>query len=312
MSKILNILLLLMAGLAMISCGTNSAEDNDTTVHYIEVNTPEEARDFYTWSVDRFPLVSAHRGGSYPGFPENSIEAMENVIAHTPAIIEFDVAITKDSVLVLMHDNSVDRTTTGEGRVSEFTFEEIRNLKLVDIDGQVTAYQVPTLEEVLDWGRGKVLFTVDVKKEVPFEMVVAAIKKQNAEPYAAVISYNLVDAERLHILGPELMLSVTVRNDVELERLEKSTVQLNRVIAFTGTSARPTGMNDLLHQRGIFTILGVMGNLDKSAEARGDRIYLGLVQGGADILATDRPIEVAKTIRELFPTASSKSKFFKP
>lgn len=312
MNKYLNIFLLAIVCIAINSCGTNGADSGNFPDHFIVVNTPEEAREFYTWSVDRFPMVSAHRGGAYPGFPENSLAAMKNVLKYTPAIIEFDVAITKDSVLVLMHDNIVDRTTNGEGPVSSLTFEEIRELKLVDIEGQVTDYLVPTLEEVLEWGRGKVLFTVDVKREVPFEMVVESIEKLNAEPYAAVITYNLEDAEKLHFLNSELMLSVTVRNDEELERLEKSTIQLNRVIAFTGTSARPTGMNDLLHQRGVFAILGVMGNLDKSAEARGGRIYSGLIQGGADILATDRPIEAAESIRELFPKASAKSKFFNP
>jgi len=56
--------------------------------------------------------------------------------------------------------------------------------------------------------------------------------------------------------------------------------------------------------------LGVLGNLDRSAIARGDEIYAGFVQKGADILATDRPIEAAAAIKTLAPSSSSKNDYF--
>ena len=255
-------------------------------------------------------MVSAHRGGPYPGFPENAIETFQNVIKHTPSIIEFDVALSKDSVLVLMHDNTLDRTTTGSGKVIDLTFEEIRKLKLVDNEGNETGFQVPTLEEALAWGKGKALFTVDVKREVPFEMVVDAIKKHKAEPYAAVITYSVDAAKKIHRLHPDLMLSVTIRNEEELKRFEGSGIPVDQWIAFTGTSERSPEFNAQLHGLGVFTILGVLGNLDKSAVARGDELYVDFVNKGADILATDRPIEAAEAIMSLIPEKSSKSKYF--
>lgn len=109
----------------------------------------DETLEFYSWAPDRVPLVSAHRGGPYPGYPENSIEAFEHVLRHTPAILEFDVALTKDSVLVLMHDNTLDRTTTGKGKVIDHTYQEIQELFLVDKEGTITDFKVPTLDEVL-------------------------------------------------------------------------------------------------------------------------------------------------------------------
>jgi glycerophosphoryl diester phosphodiesterase len=303
---------------SIISCsGPNQKLNGDeksqtpNQEYRIVVNSFEDAREFYTWTIDRIPLVSAHRGGPYPGFPENSLEAFENVIQHTSAIIEFDVAITKDSVLVLMHDNTVDRTTNGKGKVIDLTFEEIRSLRLVDMEGTDTDFIVPTLDEVLKWGKNKVLFTVDIKREVPFEMVVDAIKSHQAEPYAAVITYSVEAAKKIHNLHPELMLSVTIRNMEELERFDEAGIPIENAIAFTGTSVRPPAFNDILHQRGIFTILGVMGNLDNSAKARGEEVYVGLVQRGADILATDRPIEAAEAIKHLVPEQSTKFKYFK-
>lgn len=287
-------------------------EDSISNVqHKILLSTVAEVRDFYTWTSDRIPMVSAHRGGPYPGFPENAIETFENVLKHTPSIIEFDVALTKDSVLVLMHDNTLDRTTSGKGKVIDHTFEEIRELFLVDNQGNETSFRVPTLDDALAWGKGKTLFTVDIKREVPFEMVVDAIKRYQAEPYAAVITYSVEAAKKMHRLHPELMLSVTIRNEEELQRFEESGIPVDRWIAFTGTSERPKEFNELLHEKGVFTILGVLGNLDRSAIARGDQIYVEFVEYGADILATDRPIEAAKAIVGLSPENSSKLKYFR-
>jgi glycerophosphoryl diester phosphodiesterase len=300
----------------LFSCKKETAESKKSATasnesYRIELSTLEETKDFYTWSSDRIPMVSAHRGGPYPGYPENSIEAFENTLKHTPAIIEFDVALTKDSVLVLMHDNTLDRTTNGKGRVIDHTFEEIRELYLVDMEGKMTEFRVPTLDEALAWGKDRTLFTVDIKREVPFEMVVDAIDRQDAASYAAVITYSLGAARIIHRLNPDLMLSVTIRNEEELERFEKSRIPIDRWIAFTGTSERPEAFNQLLHEKGVFTILGVLGNLDRRAIARGDHIYAEFVEKGADILATDRPIEAAKAIVDLRPENSSKLKYFR-
>lgn len=300
---------------SLFSCQASKTGNEESgqkpTGFIIAVDSVEETKAFYSWTADRIPMVSAHRGGPYPGFPENAIETFQNVINYTPSIIEFDVALTKDSVLVLMHDNTLERTTTGSGKVIDMTFAEIRKLKLVDNDGKATDFQIPTLDEVLVWGKGKVLFTVDIKREVPFEMVVEAIKKHNAESYAAVITYSLEAAKKVHQLHPDLMLSVTIRNDGELKRFEGSGIPVDQWIAFTGTSERPKEFNAKLHDLGVFTILGVLGNLDKSAIARGDQVYVDFVNNGADILATDRPIEAAEAIKSLIPEKSSKAKYFK-
>jgi glycerophosphoryl diester phosphodiesterase len=314
MSKLHNRVIIAFLAFFVFSCNTSKTGKSEASQkpseYRISVKSVEEAKEFYSWTSDRIPLVSAHRGGPYPGFPENAIETFQNVIEHTPAIIEFDVALSKDSVLVLMHDNTLERTTNGSGKVIDLTFEEIRKLRLVDNDGTETDFQVPTLDEVLAWGKGKVLFTVDIKREVPFEMVVDVIKKHQAEPYAAVITYSLEAAKKVHSLHPELMLSVTIRNDEELERFKDSGIPVDQWIAFTGTSERNPEFNAKLHEMGVFTILGVLGNLDKSAIAKGDQVYVEFVNRGADILATDRPIEAAEAIKALIPEKSSKSKYF--
>ncbi|MCE7055785.1 glycerophosphodiester phosphodiesterase family protein [Algoriphagus sp. AGSA1] len=278
--------------------------------NHIQVNSVEEARDFYTWTSDRIPMVSAHRGGPYPGFPENAIETFANVLKYTPTIIELDVAMTKDGVLILMHDDKLDRTTTGSGLVSETSYGEIQELFLKDEEGGITDFKVPTFEDALIWSKGKTLLTVDIKKSVPYEKIVEAVRETQSEAHAALITYSFAAAKKLHDMAPELMLSVTIRNLEEMGRLEQSGIPWDRVIAFTGVAERPQEFNKALHDKGVFAILGVLGNLDQSAVTRGDELYASFVQKGTDILATDRPIEAAAAIKTLVPSNSSKSKYF--
>lgn len=277
----------------------------------IELADVEEAKGFYTWTSDRIPMVSAHRGGPYPGFPENAIETFAHVLDYIPTIIELDVAMTKDGVLVLMHDDELDRTTTGKGPVSDATYAEIQQLFLKDNEGTITDFRVPTLEEALIWSKGKALLTVDIKQSVPYEKIIEAVRDTKSEAHAALITYTFPAAKKLHSMAQDLMLSVTIRNSEEIKRLEETGIPWNRVIAFTGVAERPQEFNKALHEKGVFTILGVLGNLDQRAKARGDEIYVSFVQNGADILATDRPIEAAAAIKTLVPSTSSKSKYFK-
>src|ERR1700754_805710 len=90
-------------------------------------------------------LIASHRG-THNDFPENSMSAFKKGIELGIDVIEADVRHTKDDSLVIMHDATVDRMTNGKGRVDEFTFEEIRKLRL-KFNGQLTDEKIPTLEE---------------------------------------------------------------------------------------------------------------------------------------------------------------------
>lgn len=109
---------------------------------------------------DTYVLVAAHRG-DWRNFPENSLEAMESAMAMGVDILEIDVQQTKDGHLVLMHDKTVDRTTTGKGKVSDYTLDSLKGLRLKNGIGRPTAYLVPTLEEAMLAARGRVLVNLD-------------------------------------------------------------------------------------------------------------------------------------------------------
>ncbi|MGY2134804.1 glycerophosphodiester phosphodiesterase family protein [Hymenobacter sp. HD11105] len=243
--------------------------------------------------------VSAHRGGGdYPGYPENAVESFGFLAGQLPnVIIECDIDLTRDSVLVLMHDKTLDRTTTGTGPLIEKTFAESQQYFLEDNFGTATTYRIPTLEQALRWGKDKCLFTLDVKRGVPFSKVVDMIHRTDAASYAAVITYNAPDAGTVYRLDPQLMISVSIRGQEDYERLRAAGVPDQNMLAFVGTTEPDPALYQFLHTKGIACILGTLGNLDKQAEARGDQQYRTFVQNGADILATDRPLEAAQAIR---------------
>lgn len=267
-------------------------------LHRTQVKSVKELKKLLTYSGDRNPMISAQRGGPYLGYPENCIATFENILQYTPAIIECDVRMTKDSVLMMMHDETLSRTTTGKGKVSELAWEDIKHLNLIDVEGLATQYQIPTFDEVLRWAVGKAILTVDVKRDVLFKKVVKSIEEAGAEAYAIVITYHVEDARKVHQLNPDLMISITIRNEDELKWVESSGIPLENIVAFVGISEPPVAFYDLLHSKGLFCILGTMGNLDNKAIARGDQVYMNLVKNGADALSTDRPFEVAEALKK--------------
>lgn len=102
------------------------------------------------------PKIIAHRGASAQA-PENTMAAFQLALDQQADGIELDVMLTADQQVVVIHDDTVDRTTNGSGRVAGMTLEEIRSL---DAGG---GEKVPTLPEVLDQFGGKFLINIELK-----------------------------------------------------------------------------------------------------------------------------------------------------
>lgn len=291
--------LVLLAFFSSCFRGNNKATELVHVHNHNQVFNLESVEDLYqflTYSEKRVPLISAHRGGPDVGYPENAIETFQRVAYKTPAIIECDIALTKDSVLVLMHDETLPRTTTGKGKLKDHTYEELQELFLKDTKGERTPYKIPTLEETLAWGIGKVIFTLDVKRNVPYQLVIDAIRKTKAEAYTIIITYSADQATVVHNLAPDLMISASIRSAEDLVRLNDNDIPDTRIVAFVGTAQPDKALTDFLHQHGILCILGTMGNLDQQAKERGEQMYATYIENGADILSTDRPLQTSKAL----------------
>ena len=266
-----------------------SCKPEEKSHQYIKFNTLADLYQFLKWSPEnRFPLISAHRGGPMPGFPENCIETFDNATTYNPVIIEFDIAYSKDSVMVSMHDDKLDRTSTGKGAIGNYTYEELKAFNLKDDEGKETKFKIPTLDSVLSWSKGKVLLTIDLKKGVSYAKVIEKVRQYKVESNSIIITYTANQAREVHQLAPELMISASVQKKAELKRLNSLGIPNNRIVAFVGVSAPDKELYQYLHNKGITTILGTMGNIDKSAMASPVKnVYYHLVNNGADILSGD-------------------------
>ncbi len=110
-----------------------------------------------------YPVITGHRGFQ-ERYPENTMASFAAAVEAGADVIEMDVHLTRDGVPVIIHDETVDRTTDGRGRVGEMLLKEIRQLDAGRWFGpQFAAERVPTLQEVLDRFGGRVVLNVEIK-----------------------------------------------------------------------------------------------------------------------------------------------------
>jgi len=260
--------------------------------YYLEV-PPGGLAEFFRWHPLRIPLVSHHRGGPAPGFAENSIEAMQNALRYGPGLMEVDVAQLADGTLILMHDNTLDRTTTGMGDVADTSWSDVQSLTLVDAEGKQTGHKVPRLSDALRWATGRAILMLDIKVGTDFSAVVREIETAGATDYAVAITYSLEQALEYQEIAPDMMMTVTMRNTEELAAVEASELNKDTIVAWTGTRLTSKDFYQMLHNRGWRVIVGTLGNpaysIDSQIRQAGqDSRYLDILNLGADIIATDR------------------------
>lgn len=284
--------LLLLLIIGFVGC-KNSNTAKDTIA-----KTDSKLIEVFKASTLNYPNISVHRGGKgLKNYPENCLETLKYVSDSITAIYEIDVAQTKDGQLVLMHDNAIDRTTTGTGLVKNLNYSYLKEVNLVDDYGTKTHFKIPLFSEVLKWCKANnVILTIDIKRSVSQETVIKAIRKANAEDISIIITYDIAQAKSAYNLAPELLLSVSARNSKELERLLESEIPTKNMLAFTGTRLSNASLFKRLHAKNIVCMLGTLGNLDKQAQAKGDQLYITWKKFGADIIATDRPFAAFNAI----------------
>ena len=141
------------------------------------------------------PLLIAHRGGAGLA-PENTLEAFRSAVEEWGAdMLEMDVRSTRDGVVVVIHDETVDRTTDGSGRVRDFTFQELQELdagfRFRDPRGRPTfqgnGVRVPRFEDVLE-AFPTVRINVETKDEFSAPGLVEIILRHGAQDRVLVAS----------------------------------------------------------------------------------------------------------------------------
>lgn len=248
-------------------------------------------------------LISAHRGGPTPGLPENAIPTMDALLAAHPAIMEVDVGQSADGRLFLLHDDRLDRTTTGRGEAVAQSWAALSQLFLKDNWGWVTPYKIPTLAQALAWAKGRTVLQIDFKRSADAGKVVAEIREAGMARSVILIAYSVEQAAALHRAAPEMLLSVSVDAPGDVAALKSAGIPDNRMVAFTGTRLPRPELYRELDGQNIEVIFGTLGRPPRSIDAVIDRYgmderYAELGKEGVDILATDRPREAAAALAE--------------
>lgn len=156
-------------------------------------------------------IIIAHRGGALLG-TENSLSCIERGIQTGADMVEVDLHLTADNHIVVCHDQSVNRTTNGKGKIEKMTLEEIQSLRLLNHDGTVSNETIPTLEQVLELCKGRCPLLLEIKKKRDNQylgieaLADSIVKVHGMEKEVVFQSFNDDVLFKLHTIDPTLRL----------------------------------------------------------------------------------------------------------
>ncbi len=260
------------------------------SLHTVHIKNFEALKEYFRYDDSKPVMISGHRGGMLPGYPENSIEAMEKTLSILPSFFEIDPRLTKDSVLVLMHDETLDRTTTFKGKIGDYTWAELQKARLKDRQGNITNFRIPTLAEALEWGKDKTVFNLDNKK-VPWQMYVDLLKKK---PYANILLSvrSMEEALFYYERLDNVMFCVAIRNFKDLNDFIKTGIPFDRLVAYVGYTMTEEYMAlyKYLRSRGVMIFISIHPTQDKKkTDLEKVKGYSEELIKRPDIIETDYP-----------------------
>ena len=225
-------------------------------------------------------LLQAHRGGGGAGKAENSIAAISESLATGAVFVEIDVSRTADGTLILMHDNTLDRTTTGKGPFAHLTYEQLQHITLVDAEGKNTGDSISTLTAVLATLKDRGIAQIDLKHPTSVADIAQVIEAEDATQRSLVITYSIEQAVAVHQRLPEVMISVGVSSLSDVTAIQRAGLPLNRVVAWLGLGSGNAKLDQALADMGLETSYG-----DFQAERKGYADYSQMAANGAELLS---------------------------
>ncbi len=263
-------------------------------------NSIVELQDKLEQSYGKDVMVIAHRG-DWRNAPENSIQAIENCIKMGVDMVEIDIRMTKDSQLVVIHDKTLDRTTTGKGKVSDWTLDSLKTLYLKNGANHATHHRIPTLEEAMLAGKDKILINLD-KCYGYFDKAYEILQKTGT--INQVVMKGKVPAEQAQKEFGEYLNKVYFMPIVDLgEPHAQQTIEqyLNTLqpiaIEFVFEDEKSPVLNEFnnIRKRGSRIWVNSLweslnaGYEDDMALENEDKVYGWLIERGVNMIQTDRP-----------------------
>jgi len=307
--KLLNHRLIIFV-LFIISLMVSWKTFGQNNINTLKIKNNKELQEFFRYTTDRVPLMCGHRGGAMIGYPENCISTFEHTLTKMHAFFEVDPRLTKDSMIVIMHDATLDRTTNGTGKIADYTWEELKKLRLKDPEGNVTDNHIPLLEDILIWAKGKTVLMLD-KKDVPVPMLLKLIETEHAEDRILISTYAPEEAKFYYERNPKLMFEAFIKTEEAMREYEATGVPWKNIVAYLSQPGGRKSLMEQLHSKYVMCIIYTTPAFEKIKDDK-ERLsaYPQLIRNGADIILSDRVFEVEETICPLRPLKSSKQRFF--
>ena len=255
--------------------------------HFRSFDTPAGLRAYLRAGSETGPLVAARRGGTEAGYPEHALASFNRALRHGPVLIHAEVRLTQDGVAVLMRDETLERTTNGQGPIRERSFATVRSLLLRDAYGAITPFRVPTLEEALTWSRGRAILLLDVLDTRYLELVLDAVRMYEAQGRVVVMTHSVMDALHVGARAPGVTIAARVEDLAEVNAVLAAGIDPSRLVVFGEWSEFPAEIAELAHRHDIRVMLATYGETDARARSAGAAVYHALLERGAGILLTD-------------------------
>lgn len=241
-----------------------------------------------------YVMVAAHRAG-HNGYVENSIPAIQHAIDIGVDIIELDVKVTTDSVVVLNHDRTIDRTTTGTGDPESYSWDELKQFKLKMPDGTITDERLATFEEALSMVKGKAMIDIDIKTS-NLKPVVDAIKRTGTENQVFFFDN---DYDALKEALDRLPEALIMPRAYSYEMVDSALTVFSPPVVHIDDSFYTEEVCNLLRKNNARIWINALGDKDRLIkDGKSDQALDKLLKYGANIIQTDLPETIIPLLKE--------------
>ena len=245
--------------------------------------------------------IAGHRGGYYHTYPESSLSLFGFIAKqfHSDTItVELDLRRSLDGTIYIMHDETIDRTTNGQGGIDQQKDSYLSSLYLKKQNGQLTTERIPTFEQVLTFIKPTNINQVlDIKTDV-FQEAIDLVKKNGLEGRMIVLTFNIGLTKKMASLSDKVMLSSLVETESDWLQFSDVTIPQNRKIAYINSKTPGSLLQELKRNR-INVMTDLSEALRNSGKPLANKDYQAFVKENLlDILITDFPIEARKALSD--------------
>ena len=241
------------------------------------------------------PLVVGHRGGFDSKLPENSISRFDYTYKNAcskPIGIEFDIRESASGSLYIMHDSTVDRTTSGSGKISLLTDSNINTLFLMDGNQNPTSEKIPLFTDVLKHFQDKnCILMLDVKGKI-YPKVIRMVEEMKMESKCILLTFNQNNTRLVKEATDKILISALVMDKTNWESLLKLQIPSQQLIAYVNKDTPPEIINEIC-QSNILVMTDLSENIYNKSTHYDPGYYKNfLSKMRLGIMITDFPVYV--------------------